>query len=185
MRKCSGRLCAVLFRRIYQSERQMKQIMQNSLFRKKSIERVSSPKQLNDRIRVADPGMWLLLTGILLVLAGICVWGIFGRLNTLLPVGAVTEEGRTVCYVKEESREQITTGMTVTAEGGSACVVEIALQPVQVDDEFPAYLCHVGDLSEGEWVYAITLQEPLGEDGSIFRADIVIESIAPVRFIVN
>ena len=163
----------------------MKQIMKNSLFREKSIDRVSSPEQLNDRIRVANPGVWLLLAGILLVLAGICVWGIFGRLNTFLPVGAVTEQGRTICYVKEDSRNQIAPGMEVTTEEGISSVEEIALKPIQVDAGFPEYLCHVGNLSAGEWVYAVTLKEALGKEGSIFSADIVIESIAPVWFIMN
>ena len=163
----------------------MKQIMKNSLFREKSIDRVSSPEQLNDRIRVANPGVWLLLAGILLVLAGICVWGIFGRLNTFLPVGAVTEQGRTICYVKEDSRNQIAPGMEVTTEEGISSVEEIALKPIQVDAGFPEYLCHVGNLSAGEWVYAVTLKEALGKEGSIFSADIVIESISPVWFIVN
>ena len=159
--------------------------MKNSLFRKKSIDRVSSPEQLNDRIRVTNPGVWLLMIGILLVLTGICVWGIFGRLNTLLSVGAVTEQGQTVCYIKEENRDQVTLGMTVSTETGTTYVETIALQPIQVDESFPEYLRHVGDLSEGEWVYAVTLQEPLGEDGSILQVNIVIESIAPVRFVVN
>ena len=163
----------------------MKQIMKNSLFREKSIDRVSSPEQLNDRIRVANPGVWLLLAGILLVLAGICVWGIFGRLNTFLPVGAVTEQGRTICYVKEDSRNQIAPGMEVTTEEGISSVEEIALKPIQVDAGFPEYLCHVGNLSAGEWLYAVTLKEALGKEGSIFSADIVIESISPVWFIVN
>jgi hypothetical protein len=163
----------------------MKKIMKNSLFRGKSIERISSPEQLNDRLRVADPGVWLLLAGILLVLAGICVWGIFGRLNTLLPVGAMTEQGKTICYVREEYRNRIALDMEVTSESRTTFVVDISLQPVQVDSEFPEYLCHVGNLSQGEWVYAVTLKEPIGEDGSIFSANIVIESIAPARFVVN
>ena len=163
----------------------MEPIMKDSLFRKKSIDRISSPEQLNDRIRVANPGVWMLLTGILLVLAGICIWGVFGRLNTILPVGAVTEQGQTICYVKEENRDQINVGMEVTAETGSSVVEEIALQPCPVGAGFPEYLCHVGELSEGEWVYAVTLEQPLGEDGSIFPADIVIESVAPMKFVVN
>ena len=163
----------------------MKLIMNNSLFRKKSIDRVSSPEQLNDRLRVTNAGVWLLLGGILLILAGICIWGIFGRLNTLLPVCAVTEQGQTICYVKEDSRNQVAIGMEVTTESGTTSVAEVALQPIQVDAGFPEYLCHVGNLSKGEWVYVVTLKEPLGEDGSIFSADIVIESIAPVKFVVN
>ena len=159
--------------------------MKNNLFREKSIDRISSPEQLNDRIRVANPGVWLLLTGILLILVGICVWGIFGRLNTQLTVGAATEQGRTICYVKEENHNQVARGMTVTTEGGTSVVEDIALQPLRVDAGFPAYLCHVGSLSEGEWVYAVTLKDPLGEEGSIFSADIVTESIAPVWFVMN
>ena len=159
--------------------------MKNSLLRGKNIDRISSPEQLNDRLRVANPGVWLLLAGILLVLAGICVWGIFGRLNTLLPVGAMTDQGKTICYVGEENRNRIALEMEVTSESGTTFVADISRNPVQVDSEFPEYLCHVGNLSQGEWVYAVTLKEPIGEDGSIFSADIVIESIVPARFIVN
>jgi hypothetical protein len=159
--------------------------MNNDLFRKKNMDRVSSPEQLNDRIRVTGFGVWLLLSGILLVLAGIVVWGIFGRLDTTLPVSAITQQGQTVCYVKEQSISQIQVGMAVDAESGSTTVASIAVVPVQVDDQFPEYLCHVGALSRGEWVYEVTLQDALGEDGSIFAAQIVTESIAPLTFVVN
>lgn len=159
--------------------------MKNSLVPGKNIDRISSPEQLNDRLRVANPGVWLLLAGILLVLAGICVWGIFGRMNTLLPVGAMTDQGKTICYVKEESRDRIALDMEVISESRTTFVADISPQPVQVDSQFPEYLCHVGNLSQGEWVYAVTLKEPIGKDGSIFSADIVIESITPARFVVN
>ena len=149
------------------------------------MDRVSSPEQLNDRLRVANPGVWLLLTGIFLVLAGICVWGIFGRLNTVLSVGAMTDQGKTICYVKEENRDRITLDMEVSAEGKITFVEDISLVPVLVDSEFPEYLCHVGNLSQGEWVYIVTLKDPIGKEGSIFPVDIVIESIAPARFVVN
>ena len=50
--------------------------MNNSVFRKKSLERISSPEQINDYIRVITPGMWILLIVIiLLVIAGI-TWGL-------------------------------------------------------------------------------------------------------------
>jgi hypothetical protein len=159
--------------------------MNNDLFRKKTMDRVSSPEQLNDRIRVTGFGVWLLLSGILLVLAGIVVWGIFGRLDTTLPVSAITQQGQTVRYVKEQSISQIQVGMAVDAESGSTTVASIAVVPVQVDDQFSEYLCHVGALSRGEWVYEVTLQDALGEDGSIFAAQIVTESIAPLTFVVN
>jgi hypothetical protein len=64
-------------------------------------------------------------------------------------------------------------------------VASISLQPVQVDDKFPEYLCHLGNLSHGEWVYVVTLSDALGENGTIFQANIVTESIAPIRFVIN
>jgi hypothetical protein len=75
--------------------------------------------------------------------------------------------------------------MEVTTETGSSVVEEISLRPQAVDAGFPEYLCHVGKLSEGEWVYAVALKDPLGEEGRIFPAEIVTESIAPVKFVVN
>lgn len=54
----------------------------SELFRKKSIERVTSPEQLNDYIRVSNPGVWMILAAVVILLAGVCVWGFFGRLDT-------------------------------------------------------------------------------------------------------
>ena len=35
--------------------------MSDQIFRKKSLDRISSPEQLNDYIRVANPGIWMIL----------------------------------------------------------------------------------------------------------------------------
>ena len=45
--------------------------MKNQLFREKSMERVSSPEQLNDYIRVANPSVWLALAVVVFLLIGI------------------------------------------------------------------------------------------------------------------
>ena len=49
--------------------------MNDKIFRKKSIERMKSPDELNDYIRISEPGVWLLLAGLILLLAGACIWG--------------------------------------------------------------------------------------------------------------
>ena len=60
-----------------------------SLFRQKSIDRVNSPEQLNDYIRVTTPSVWLALIAIILLLSGFLAWGVFGT------VEVTTEDGRT------------------------------------------------------------------------------------------
>ena len=55
-----------------------------SIFREKSIERVSSPEQLNDYIKVTTPSIWVILLAVAVLLIGLLVWSIFGeiRVNT-------------------------------------------------------------------------------------------------------
>ena len=43
--------------------------MKNDLFRKSSIDRISSPEQLNDYIRVTNPSIWVILAAIIILLA--------------------------------------------------------------------------------------------------------------------
>ena len=61
----------------------------SNLFREKSLQRISSPEQLNTYVRVSTPSVWLLLSAIVVLLIGICVWGVFGHMDTVLSVAAI------------------------------------------------------------------------------------------------
>lgn len=159
--------------------------MARSIFRKKSLDRVSNPEQLNDYIRVTNPGVWMVLCAVILLLIGIFVWATFGRLDTTVSVGAVTENGQTLCYVKEADVQTLEAGMQVRIGEEQRQIKTISRQPILVDDSVAQYLRHVGGLSEGEWVYIVALDDACGDDGMITEAKIVIESIAPMRFVMN
>lgn len=159
--------------------------MKSQLFREKSLERVSSPEQLNDYIRVTNPSVWIALFSVVFLLIGICVWGVFGRMDTVLTVGAVTEGERTVCYVKETDIGSVSSDLNVLINGETYGISEIALQPVQMDENFPDYLTHLGGMAQGQWAYAVVLDGTAGEDGGIYEARIVIESVAPMSFVLN
>lgn len=53
-----------------------------SIFREKSLSKVSSPEQLNDYIRVSTPAVWLVLGAIVLLLIAVTLWGFLGRLES-------------------------------------------------------------------------------------------------------
>ena len=159
--------------------------MARSIFRKTSLDRVSNPEQLNDYIRVTNPGVWMIMGAVILLLVGVCVWSVFGRLDTTLTVGAVTENNQTACYVKEADAQTVKTGMQVRIGEAQYQIRQIVQQPVQIDDTYAKYLLHVGGLSEGEWVYVAVLDGTHGDDGNIVEAEIVIESIAPMSFVMN
>ncbi len=157
--------------------------MANSIFREKSLERVSSPEQLNEYIRVTTPGIWITLSAVIVLLVGFAVWGVVGSLETKLPTVAVSEGGTAVCYVKEAEIDGVGQSDIVRIGNKEYTVKEIAAEPVAVDDSFTEYALRVGGLSEGEWVYPMTLNETL-PDG-VYEVSIVTERVSPVSFLFN
>ena len=157
--------------------------MNQQLFRKKSVDRVSSPEQLNEYIRVANPGVWMVLAAIVILLAGVVVWGFIGHLDTTLTTAVVCENGEAVIYVKEADAEKIAVGMTVRVDDKEYTVSEISAEPSRVDGTMSEYAIHASGLTVGEWVYAVKVNGDF-TDG-VHKAEIVIESISPISFILN
>ena len=62
-----------------------------SIFRQKSLDRVSSPEQLNDYIRVTTPSVWLVLAAIILLLVGMLAWSVFGTVQATGMDGSTEE----------------------------------------------------------------------------------------------
>lgn len=57
------------------------------LFRKKSLERLSNPDDIDDYIKISSPSVWWILAAILIILAGTLIWSFFGT------IAVNTEEG--------------------------------------------------------------------------------------------
>lgn len=157
--------------------------MNKQLFRKTSMERVSSPEQLNDYVRVSNPGVWMILAAVITLLIGVCVWGIFGHLETKISTAGTCENGVFICYVSEEKAEKIKSGMTVNVDGNVLSVSEISAKPIFVSADMDSYLMYLGGFSEGEWLYEVTANSALS-DGT-YKAEIVTESVSPMSFILN
>ena len=60
--------------------------MENGLFRKKSIERISSPEALHDYMRVTSPRLWMILAAVVLLLGGFIVYASTARMENTMPV---------------------------------------------------------------------------------------------------
>lgn len=155
----------------------------SNLFRKKSLERISSPEQLNSYIRVSTPSVWLVLAAIAVLLAGVCVWGVFGHMDTTLPAVAVCREGTVTAYVRAADAERVAQGATASIGDVTGTVLAVSAEPIRVDDSFTDYMRHVGGLQAGEWVCAVTLDIRC-PDG-VHAVQIVIDSVSPMFFVLN
>ena len=159
--------------------------MNDNLFRKKNIDKIASPEQLDDYIHISNPSAWIVLAAFTILLIGVCIWGVFGKLDTTLPVVAVKNDNGVVCYVKESDCEKVQIGMIIEIEGEECFVTGIEKTPVPVDDSIPEYAKHVGNLIDGEWMYYVYTDCKAGVEGEVFSAEIIIERIHPLYFVTN
>lgn len=158
--------------------------MNTKLFRKSSIDRVNSPEQLNDYIRVANPGVWLILAAIVVMLGGVVIWGVFGTVETTVETGAVVENGTAICYVSETNAARVEAGMSATVDGIEGSVVAVAETPVQVDEAFSDYLLYLTDFAEGDFCYAVTVELAGVSDGE-YAAVLTLDSTHPISFVIH
>ena len=157
--------------------------MNNQLFRQQSVDKVSSPEQLNEYIRVANPGVWMVLAVIVILLAGVIVWGCIGHLDTTLAAAVVADGGEAVMYVKESDAPKLKLGMTVRTGEMEYIITEISAEPIKVDEMLSEYAVHASGLTMGEWAYVVKIDGAFAD--GVHKAEIIIESISPISFILN
>lgn len=61
----------------------------SNLFRKKNLDKISSPEQLNDYIRVTKPSVWLTLLALVILLLGMLAWSILGTVEVVNKNGEI------------------------------------------------------------------------------------------------
>ena len=82
--------------------------------RQKTRDRISSPDQLTDYLRVTNPGIWVLLASIVLFLAGVFVWFTIGTLESTAAV-KVSVAGQQATVIPREATV-LTEGMPLRVE---------------------------------------------------------------------
>lgn len=156
--------------------------MKSGIFRQKSIEKVSSPESLNDYVRVASPSVWVILVGVIVLLVGVCAWGVLGRLDTRVNVGVVSDGTESICYFCENDINKVRVGQLFDVDGTECEIKEISSTPIQGKELSPLML-HTLNITVESWVYEAKLKGSL-DDGE-YEASIVTESVSPMYFIIN
>ena len=131
------------------------------IFRQKSIDRISSPEQLTDYLKVTNPGIWALLAAIILLLGGLFVWSMVGNLETVADGVAVVENGTAQIMVTDSVNGDIASGMTVRIG----------------DDEYS-----IATVEKDEYGRAVAFA-PIDKADGKYDVKIVTESIHPIKFL--
>jgi len=92
--------------------------MEESIFRKSSLEKISSPEQLNEYMKVTGGGIWLLLLGLFALLLAAGVWAFTGTIpDTVQLKGVAYEEQHDsdliYAFVPLAASQKLAEGMSV------------------------------------------------------------------------
>ena len=86
-----------------------------TVFRKKTLDRISSPEQLTSYLRVTNPGIWAMLAAVILLLAGIFAWAAVGTLETTANATVIVEDR--AAQVIPAGAETLKAGMPLRVAG--------------------------------------------------------------------
>ncbi len=134
---------------------------EQTIFRKKTLERISSPEQLTDYLRVTNPGIWIVLAAVIVLLAGLFIWSATGTLETTAPVNVLVEN-RTA-QVASGGGEELAPGM----------IFRVASQ------EYVIAAANKDDFGRTIGIADVALP-----DGS-YEGTVVTESIRPLDFLLS
>lgn len=156
----------------------------NSLFRKKAVDRVSSPEELDRYLQVTSPGIWITLIAIIILLAGVVVWGVLGHLSTELQVAVSVEDNYALCYIPQRYEKSVKSGMKVMIAGNEYRIENIGMSEVMLlgEEDVPKMLA--GNLVEGSIVCPMSVADA-DLAPAVYTGSIVIETISPISLVFN
>jgi len=169
--------------------------MSKTLFRQSSLDRISSPEQLNDYIRVSTPSIWIVLVALFVVLAGVFVWGVTGSLPTSVTASGFVTGGEAFCYLDVSEAGKVRAGQEVKASlpnqddifrGMVKSVGTIPLSSSEIANELNSdYLTGVL-AGEGFAVkVAVSLDTEAIPEGTLLNLNIVTDEIRPIDFLLE
>ena len=84
----------------------------SELFRQKVIDKMSSPDELTDCLRVTSPSVWAVLAAVVVLLAGLIAWACVGTLPTKADASVIVQGGTASVHVVDSY--DIAAGMKLT-----------------------------------------------------------------------
>lgn len=154
---------------------------EKKIFREKSMEQLSTPEQLTGYLHVTGPGVWLVLGGLIVLLSGLLVWGVFGRLVSTVTVPAKVESGEASCYILKDDIDLKDDDIKILIGDTELKADPDDTQEVTLDASYDPQLYSAGYLSAGRNVIILHCRTTL-QDG-FYSAEVVTDELKPISLL--
>ena len=162
--------------------------MENGLFRKKSLERISSPEELHDYMHVTSPRLWMLLIAVAVLLIGFLAYASTATMENTMPI-KVNVQNLPAYGDKEGGDESTMVGLYYSSLPTSyKDVVETGMKVRSGSEEGKIEMIAMVHPEDGdqELELIITMDNPsLSLRDGEYDAELVLESTTPISFLWN
>jgi hypothetical protein len=162
-----------------------------SIFNARATEKLRSPDDLDKYVRVTKPSAWAVVSALVLLLAGLLAWGVFGAVSTNVTATGACVGRRAMCFLSAEDVAKVSVGDAASVGNERTVVAEVTSVPLSREEAREKlgsdYL--VSALVKGDWAYLVTF-ERIDDDSNLAQGvplsvDITTERVAPIRLLLG
>ena len=136
---------------------------EDSLFRKKAIDHISSPEDLTTYLKVTSPGVWIVLLAVIALLAGLFVWSMVGTLETTVDGVVNVQDHKAKLVTMGQYNGELKEGMNFKIDSS-----QYTISSVETD----------------EYGRTTANADVLLPDGT-YVAEVVVEETYPIEFLIE
>ena len=129
--------------------------MDNTIFRKKSLDRISSPESLGDYLHVTNPSVWMILAAVIVLLVGMLVWASTANIDSYAYGTAQVENGNMrISFDDQQIAGNVESGLTVIVGETQSTVTGVG-----TDEAGKTFASASTTLSDGSYPAKVLLRQ--------------------------
>lgn len=160
----------------------------NPIFNKQASEKLRSPDDLDNYVRVTTPSAWIILIACIALLLGLFAWAFFGAISTSVSTTAASVDGKVICLLSTDDAAKVDEGDAAYIENTQMKVAEVSQIPLSREEIHDLirndYL--VSALTDQDWAYLVTFsgEADLAEHVP-YQMSITTERVAPIELVLG
>ena len=161
---------------------------QKSFFTEKAQDKLRSPDELDEYVRLTNPSVWVVLSACIILMVGLLAWGFFGTLTTSVSTMGAYVDDEVVCFLSADDASKVKVGDIANVEGVLLEVTSVSPVPLSREEarEIVGGDYLASTLIRDDWVYVVRFvcdDDPGFNGGIPLSVIITTEKIAPISLV--
>lgn len=158
--------------------------MANNIFRRKSLDRLNNPEQLNDYIKVSNISSWMIMAIVAAFLLLFILWAAFGAIAIKENTVVVVKDGKANVYVSSAQADKLHSGLELSGFSSRAVLASVPAEAIQITPSFDTEARSIAHMQTGEFYYVCPVDYTFDTDGA-YPASVIFGTVTPLSYLLN